>query len=121
MIILAIGFFFGAFLFNFNVGWGDPGAKAIRNILAVVGGVFLVIPIAQSIVSNMSDVGGALISGGLPLSLVGFFLGGLAMLMRKSSSEKTFNIAMRGAVILELMGLALYIIGAIISTKGGMQ
>lgn len=119
MIILAIGCFFGAFLFNFNVGWGDSGAKTIRNTLAILGGVFLLIPIIHAIVTNTADAGQTLLVGCLPLMLIGLFLGAFAILGRKSSGEKTFKTAFRGAVTLEIIALVLAVIGAVISTKGG--
>lgn len=121
MIILAIGCFFGAFLFNFNVGWGDPGAKIIRNTLAILGSVLLIVPIIQAIGSNSSDVGETLLVGCLPLMFVGLFLGAFAILGRKSSGEKTFKTAFRGAVTLETIALVLAIIGAIMSMKGGAR
>lgn len=121
MIILAIGCFFGAFLFNFNVGWGDSGAKTIRNTLAILGGIFLLVPIVHAIATNTSDAGQTLLVGCLPLMLIGLFLGAFAILGRNSSGEKTFKTAFRGAVTLEIIALVLAVIGAVITMKGGAQ
>lgn len=119
MIILAIGFFFGAFLFNFNVGWGDSMAKTIRNTLAILGGVFLLIQIIHAIVTNTADAGLTLLVGCLPLMLIGLFIGAFAILFRESSGEETFKTAFRGSVTLEFIAIALAIIGAVISWKVG--
>lgn len=120
-IIFAIGCFFGAFLFNFNVGWGNAGAKTIRNTLAVLGGVFLIAPIAHAIRSNSSDVGQTLLVGCLPLMFIGLFLGAFAILNRESWGEDVFKTALKGATTLEVIALVLAIIGAIVSMKGGAR
>lgn len=121
-IIFAIGCFFGAFLFNFNVSWGDKGAREIRNALAVAGGILLFIPIIHAIVLNSGNVGQVMLIGAVPLTFIGLFLGVFAILGR-SNNEKTFKTAFKGAVTLLIIALVLAIIGAIITfaMKGGAQ
>lgn len=118
-VIFSIGCFFGAALFNINVGWGDQNAKIIRNTLSITGGVLLIIPIIYAIFTNTSDVGLTLIICCLPLAFIGLFLCFVAILKRKSSGEKIFNDALNAAMTLEAIALVSAIIGAIIIIKGG--
>lgn len=121
-LIFSIGCFFGAFLFNFNVGWGDKGAREIRNALAGIGGVLLLIPIVHAIITHSGDVGQVLLIGALPLAFVGLFLGVFAVLGRTSSGDKTFGVAFKGAITLEIIALILAVIGAIMTfMEGGAQ
>lgn len=118
--IFAIGFFFAAFLFNFNVGWGHKGAKTIRNTFAACGVALLLMPLMEVGATHTGMGGYVLITGGLLLMLIGIFLTMFAMLYRRLSSKNTYRMAINGTKRLVVVAMSLMAIGMIVVlTEGG--